>query len=52
MKSIYIILVAMYLFKIAENINRKFDKANFYKGLLVVGSWLFFLASFVCLVIK
>lgn len=52
MNSIYIMLIAIYLFKIAENINRKFDKANFYKGLLVVGSWLCFLASFAFLVIK
>lgn len=52
MSSIYIMLIAIYLFKIAENINRKFDKANFYKGLFFVGSLICFLASLICLVIK
>lgn len=47
MNSIYIILVAIYLFKIAINLNPKFEKASFYKGMLFVASVIIFIASFI-----
>lgn len=47
MNSIYIILVAIYLFKIAININPKLEKASFYKGILFVASVIIFIASFI-----
>lgn len=40
MNSIYMILLAMYLFQFAVGINNKYEKANFYRGLFVVGSLL------------
>ena len=45
MNSIYMILLAIYLFTFASNINNKYEKANFYRGLLVIGSLLCFFAS-------
>ena len=45
MNSIYMILLGLYLFIFASNINNKYEKANFYKGLFVVGSLLCFFVS-------
>lgn len=45
MNSIYMILLAMYLFRLAVNLNDKFEKAKMYKGMLVFGSLLCFFAS-------
>ena len=45
MNSIYMMLLAMYLFQFASNINNKYEKANFYRGLLAIGSFLCFFAS-------
>ena len=45
MNSIYMILLGLYLFIFASNINNKYKKANFYKGLFVVGSLLCFFVS-------
>lgn len=45
MNSIYMILLAMYLFMNGTNINNELEKANFYRGLFVTGSYLCFFAS-------
>lgn len=45
MNSIYMILLAIYLFKFAISIRSKSAKANCCRGLFVIGSLLCFFAS-------
>jgi hypothetical protein len=39
------ILLAMYLFKLAININNKLEKADWYKGMLILASLVCFFVS-------
>ena len=47
MNSIYLILVAIYLFHIATNLSENLEKVNFYRGLLFIASLMIFVVSFV-----
>jgi hypothetical protein len=41
------ILLAMYLFKLAANVNKKIEKANYYKGWLILSSLVCFFVSII-----
>lgn len=45
MNSIYMILLAIYLYRMAVNLNNKLEKAQMYKGMLVLASLLCFFGS-------
>ena len=45
MNSIYMILLAIYLFRLAVNLNNKIEKAQMYKGVLAFASLLCFFGS-------
>ena len=45
MSSIYLILVALYLFNHAVKINNEIEKANFYRGMLII-------ISIICVIVS
>lgn len=52
MTSIYLILVAIFLFIIAINVNAELEKADFYKGMIFAISLLSFFASIIVHVVE
>lgn len=47
MRSVTLMLGAIYFWYVAANINKKHEKGNFFRGVFVLLSWVSFVASII-----